>query len=155
MVALRGDLPSGMVPSMWRWGCRSKSSSTVKVQRGHLGITIQEVNQSLADSFGLSKPGGALVSGVENGSPAAKAGVEPGDVILSLNGKEVVSSNELPPLVAAIPPGDTARLQVWRNKVIREIEVKVGGQKEEVGQRRKQGAFVGRAARPDRALFVS
>ncbi len=102
-----------------------------KVQRGRLGITIQEVNQSLADSFGLSKPGGALVSGVENGSPAAKAGVEPGDVILSLNGKEVVSSNELPPLVAAIRPGDTARLQVWRNKVIREIEVKVGGQKEE------------------------
>lgn len=102
-----------------------------KVQRGRLGITIQEVNQSLADSFGLSKPGGALVAGVENGSPAAKAGVEPGDVILSLNGKEIVSSNELPPLVAAIRPGDTARLQVWRNKASRDIDVKIGGQKEE------------------------
>ena len=102
-----------------------------KVQRGRLGITIQEVNQSLADSFGLSKPGGALVSAVENGSPAAKAGLEPGDVILSLNGKEIASSNELPPLVAAIRPGDSVKLQVWRNKASREIDVKVGAQKEE------------------------
>ena len=102
-----------------------------KVQRGRLGITIQDVNQSLADSFGLAKPTGALVASVENGSPAAKAGVEPGDVILSLNGKEIASSNELPPLVAAIRPGDAAKLQVWRKGGSREVEVKVGTQKED------------------------
>ncbi len=102
-----------------------------KVQRGRLGVSIQEVNQSLAESFGLSKPAGALISSVENDSPAAKAGLEPGDVIMSLNGKEIQSSNELPPLVAAIRPGDTAKLQIWRKGGMREISVKVGGVKEE------------------------
>ncbi len=101
-----------------------------KVQRGRLGIAIQEMNQSLAESFGMSKPTGALVSSVENGSPAAKAGLEPGDVILSLNGKEVSSSKELPLLVADIRPGEPAKLQVWRKGKTREIEVKVGEQKE-------------------------
>jgi len=124
-----------------------------KVQRGRLGITIQEVNQSLADSFGLSKPTGALVSSVEGGSPAAKAGLEPGDVILSLNGKEVSSSSELPPLVAAIRPGDGAKLQVWRKGASREIEVKVGAQKEEkvASGESKESAATGRlglAVRP-------
>ncbi len=102
-----------------------------KVQRGRIGVSIQEVNQSLAESFGLSKPAGALISSVENDSPAAKAGLEPGDVIMSLNGKEILSSNELPPLVAAIRPGETAKLQIWRKGSMREISVKVGGVKEE------------------------
>ncbi|WP_246167877.1 DegQ family serine endoprotease [Propionivibrio limicola] len=102
-----------------------------KVQRGRLGISIQEVNQSLADSFGLSKPVGALVSSVESGGPAAKAGLEPGDVILSLNGTEIQTSGELPPLVANIRPGESARLKVWRKGSVRDIEVKVGALKEE------------------------
>lgn len=102
-----------------------------KVQRGRLGVTIQDVNQSLAESFGLDKPAGALVASVENGSPAAKAGLEAGDVILSINGKEIVSSNELPPLVAAARPGDTVKLQVWRKGGMREMSVKIGGQKGE------------------------
>ena len=101
------------------------------VQRGRLGISIQEVNQSLAESFGLSKPTGALISSVENGSPAAKAGLEPGDVILSVNGKDIQSSSELPPVIANIRPGDTAKLQVWRKGGKRDIEVKVGDAKAE------------------------
>jgi len=101
-----------------------------KVQRGRLGIAIQELNQSLSDSFGLKNSMGALVSSVENESPAAKAGLEPGDVILSLNGKAISSSSELPLLVADIQPGESARLQVWRKGATREIEVKVGAQKE-------------------------
>ena len=101
-----------------------------KVQRGRLGIAIQELNQSLAESFDLKKPGGALVNSVENGSPAAKAGLEPGDVILALNGKEITASSELPLLVADIQPGESARVQVWRKGAMREIEVKVGAQKE-------------------------
>ena len=102
-----------------------------KVQRGRLGITIQQLDQSLADSFGMKKPGGALVSAVENDSPAAKAGIEPGDVIVSVNGKEVKSSNELPPLIANILPGNSAKLQVWRKGSVRDIDVKVGAQKED------------------------
>ena len=102
-----------------------------KVQRGRLGVAIQEVNQSLAESFGLGKPTGALISSVEKDSPAARAGLQSGDVILALNGKEIQSSSELPPLVANIRPGETAKLQIWRKGGTREVEVKVGGVKEE------------------------
>lgn len=97
-----------------------------KVSRGRLGVAIQEINQSLAESFGLKKPAGALVSSVEQGSPAAKAGIEPGDVILGINGKEVVNSSELPAIVAAIPPGDAASLQIWRKGSARQIDVQIG-----------------------------
>jgi len=97
-----------------------------KVSRGRLGVSIQEINQSLAESFGLKKPAGALVSSVEKGSPAAKAGLEPGDVILGINGKEVVNSSELPAVVATIAPGDTASLQIWRKGATRQIDVAVG-----------------------------
>lgn len=127
-----------------------------KVQRGRLGVTIQEVDQGLADSFGLSKPTGALVSSVEKDSPAAKAGLEPGDVILSVDGKEIESSNELPPIIAAIRPGDSARLQIWRKGATREIGVKVGGGKaERFADGREKGAEPGklglalRPLRPD------
>ena len=101
-----------------------------EVRRGRLGVMIQELNQSLAESFGMKSAKGALISSVENGSPAAKAGLEPGDVILAINGKEIAGSSELPPLVADIKPGDTAKLQVWRKGSSREIEVKVGAQKD-------------------------
>ena len=104
-----------------------------KVQRGRLGVFIQEVNQSLAESFGLSKPVGALISSVEKDSPAARAGLEPGDVILAVNGKEIESSNELPPIIAGIRPGELVKLQIWRKGETRKIELKVGGSKAEEG----------------------
>ena len=97
-----------------------------KVQRGRLGVAIQEVNQSLADSFGLKKPAGALVSSVEKESPAAKAGLEPGDVILAINGKDITASGELPAIVSGMAPGESAKLQVWRSGNTRQIDVKVG-----------------------------
>ncbi len=102
-----------------------------KVQRGKLGVTIQDVNQSLADTFGLAKPAGALVSSVEKGSPAAKAGLEPGDVILGIDGKAIDNSGELPAAVATKQPGESARLQVWRKGDTRNIDVKVGSFAEE------------------------
>ncbi len=102
-----------------------------KVTRGRLGVTIQDVNQALAESFGLAKPNGALVSSVEPGGPAAKAGLQPGDVILALNGKELTGSPDLPPRVADLKPGSTAKLEVWRDRRRRDVEVKIGEAKDE------------------------
>ena len=85
-----------------------------KVIRGRIGVTIQNVNQALADSFGLSKPMGALVSSVEKGSPAEKAGIEPGDVIVKFDGKEVADSAQLPGRVAEMKPGSAAKLEIIR-----------------------------------------
>jgi serine protease Do len=97
-----------------------------KVSHGRLGVTIQEVNQALASSFGLRAASGALVSSVQKGEPAAKAGIEPGDVILRFDGKEIGSSGDLPPLVAAMQPGSTATLDVWHDGRERELKVTVG-----------------------------
>ena len=97
-----------------------------KVQRGKLGVTIQQINQSLADSFGLPSPTGALVSAVEAGSPAEKAGLQPGDVILAVNGREVVNSGELPAIIATMNAGETAKLRIWRKGSAQEVAVKVG-----------------------------
>ncbi len=100
-----------------------------KVNRGRLGVVIQGMNKELADSFGLAKPVGALVSSVEKGGPADKAGIEPGDVILKFNGKEISDSAELPPLVADIAPGTATKIELWRKGQRREISVNVGAAK--------------------------
>ena len=82
------------------------------VTRGKLGVVIQNVDQGLADSFGLPQPEGALVSSVEKGGAAERAGIEPGDVILKLNGEPVKQSNELPAEIAGLAPGTTVKLEV-------------------------------------------
>jgi serine protease Do len=97
-----------------------------KVTRGRLGVTVQELNQSLASSFGLKSARGALVSSVQDGTPAAQAGLEPGDVVLKLDGKEIAGSLDLSSRVARIKPGTTAKLEVWRDGKPRELAVRVG-----------------------------
>jgi serine protease Do len=97
-----------------------------KVSRGRLGVTIQEVNQQLADSFGLKRPSGALVAAVEENGPAAKAGIKAGDVILKFNGHAISSSSELPAQVADVKPGTKATLEISRNGSSKAIEVTVG-----------------------------
>lgn len=96
------------------------------VTRGQLGVTIQGVNQSLADSFGLKKPAGALISSVDKDGAAAKARLRAGDVIMSYNGTGIESSSRLPLLVADTAPGTTVKLDVMRNGEIRHIDVTVG-----------------------------
>ena len=86
-----------------------------EVSRGWLGVYIQEVTHELAESFGLDKPVGALVSQVIEGSPAEKYGVRAGDVILSFNGKPILDSSNLPPLVGRVPVGDKAKLKLLRD----------------------------------------
>jgi serine protease Do len=100
--------------------------TTGHVRRGRIGVTIQEVNQALADSFRLSRPRGALVSQVEKGGPADDAGLKAGDVILAVDGHEIERSSELPPLVAAIKPGNQAKLTIWRDRSEKSVRVKVG-----------------------------
>ena len=97
-----------------------------KVTRGHLGVTIQELNQSLAQSFGLKRADGALVTAVSPNSPAQKAGVQPGDVIVGFNGKRISSSAELPLAVADVRPGESAPLRVWRKGKEQNLTVVVG-----------------------------
>ncbi|HEY6484227.1 MAG TPA: DegQ family serine endoprotease [Steroidobacteraceae bacterium] len=96
------------------------------VTRGKLGVVIQNVDQGLADSFGLPQPEGALVSSVEKGGAAQRAGIEPGDVILKLNGQPVTQSTELPAIIAETAPGTTVKLEIWRQHATREVSVKLG-----------------------------
>ena len=99
---------------------------TGHVSRGRLGVAVQGMNQTLANSFGLSKPNGALVSSVDAGGPAAKAGLQPGDVITAVNGSPVADSTDLPSQVASLAPGSSATVTVWRDKASKDIKVTIG-----------------------------
>ncbi|WP_439519817.1 Do family serine endopeptidase [Hydrogenophaga sp.] len=85
-----------------------------KASHARLGVSVQEINQTLAESFRLDKPQGALVSGVERGGPADKAGLLVGDVIRQVNGQAIVGSGDLPALIGQASPGADVRLDVWR-----------------------------------------
>jgi serine protease Do len=104
---------------------RQQLVSTGKVTRGRIGVQIQEVNAQFADAFGLDRPRGALVGQVVDGGPAQKGGVKTGDVILSVDGKTVERSAQLPAVISAIKPGDTAKVDVWRDRSIKTLNVKV------------------------------
>ncbi|MFZ5556770.1 MAG: DegQ family serine endoprotease [Pseudomonadota bacterium] len=106
-----------------------------KVRRGKLGVVIQEVTKELAESFGLEKPGGALIASVEKGSPAEKAGLQVSDIILKYDGKPVGSSSDLPRLVGATKPGARVSVQVWRKGAARDLTVIVGELSEETTAR--------------------
>jgi serine protease Do len=97
-----------------------------KVSRGWLGVQIQEVTPAIAASLGLHGEHGALVAVVTPGSPGAQAGLKQGDVILSFNGGEVKQLRDLPRLVAAMAPGSTASLTVWRNGQSSELHTTLG-----------------------------
>ncbi|MDK4525394.1 DegQ family serine endoprotease [Kingella kingae] len=105
--------------------------STGKVERGQLGVVIQELSYDLAKSFGLDKPAGALVAKVSPNSPAEKAGLEVGDIIRSVNGEAVRSSSDLPMTISAIRPGDEVKLGIWRKGETLEIIAKLISQSEQ------------------------
>ena len=100
--------------------------TTGKVQRGQLGVIIQEVSYDLAKSFELDKATGALIARVLPGSPAAKAGLQVGDIVRSVNGEEVRASSDLPVMVGAIAPGKEITLGVWRKGKETDIKVQLG-----------------------------
>jgi serine protease Do len=94
---------------------REQLVSTGKVTRSRIGVSIQDVNAQLADSFGLDRPRGALVGMVENDGPGEKAGIKAGDVILKVDGKEIEQSSQVPAIVASTKPGTPIQIDVWRD----------------------------------------
>jgi serine protease Do len=97
--------------------------ATGHVSRGRLGVVIQSMDEDLAKALGMDRPHGALVEEIEPGSPAEKAGVKSGDVIVSVDGQEVPHSEELPRMIATHKPGSHVRLSVLRDKQTRDIDV--------------------------------
>ena len=97
-----------------------------KVSRGWLGVVIREVNKDLAESFGLDKPAGALVAQVLEDGPAAKGGLQVGDVILSMNGQPIIMSADLPHLVGSLKDGAKARLEIIRNGKRQNLDITIG-----------------------------
>lgn len=97
-----------------------------KVSRGRMGVSIQDMSKELAESFGVSKPSGALINTVEKGGPAEKAGIQPGDVIQRFDGKPIAQAADLPRIVGLTKPGSKVPVQVWRAGALKELSLVVG-----------------------------
>ncbi|MES3041291.1 MAG: DegQ family serine endoprotease [Pseudomonadota bacterium] len=114
-----------------------------KVNRGYLGVSIQEVTKELADAYGLERPAGALIANVEAGSPADKAGLKSGDVVIQFNGLPITMAAELPQAIGRAKVGEIYPLSVVRERKPMQLQVKVQPIPEE------QTAAAGKAASPD------
>jgi serine protease Do len=128
-----------------------------RVTRGRIGVQIQPVSKEEADAFGLGAPRGALVNGVEADGPAAKAGVEIGDIIVKADGKEVRSSNELPRIITAVRPGTKINVTVWRKGAQKDVSITVAEMKEDqvaVAPKGKGGATPKEKAKPNKMGLV-
>jgi serine protease Do len=104
---------------------------TGRVVRGRIGVTIQDLNAQLAESFGLDRPRGALVSSVEKDGPAAQAGIQPGDVILGVGGHAIEHYGELSGAIAAMKPGSDTTLSLWRSGKPQTVTVRIAELHEE------------------------
>ena len=112
--------------------------ATGKVERGQLGVVIQEVSYDLAKTFGLDKATGALVAKVLAGSPAERGGLKVGDIIRSVNGNEVRSSSDLPMTISSLKPNQTVKLGVWRKGQMLDVEIKLGTQNDITAKAERQ-----------------
>ncbi len=119
------------IPIDYAYHVAEQLIKTGHVTRGRIGVGIANVNKDLADSLGLSKAQGAAVGNVEEGSPAAKAGLAPGDVIVRIDGRPVEGSADLSRTIRGLKPGTKVTLGVWRNGKARDIAVTVAEFKDE------------------------
>jgi serine protease Do len=97
-----------------------------KVEHARLGVTLQDLNQGLAESFGLDAPDGAIVSSVASGTAAAKAELKPGDVITKIDGEPVRASGDVSSRIGMAKPGQKIKLTVWRDKANMEVDATLG-----------------------------
>ncbi|AJP48368.1 protease Do [Rugosibacter aromaticivorans] len=125
-----------------------------RVSRGRMGVVIQEVSKDLAESFGLSKAQGALVTSVEKGAAADKAGIVSGDIILKFNGKLVTESSELPRQVGATKPGSKLPVQIWRKGKTLDVMVTMGEIPEDGTPEVKRGRKSSESAKANRLGLV-
>jgi serine protease Do len=127
-----------------------------RVSHGRMGVSIQEVTRDVAEAFGLPKASGALVNSIEPNGPAARAGIEPGDVILRFDGKPVVTSSDLPRMVGPLKPGTKAQVELWRKGQMRTVTVTIGEfQDERVAAGKPPGRGVGEATNSRLGIAVS
>jgi len=103
---------------------REQLVGTGRVTRSRIGVKIGEVNAQLAESFGLDRPRGALVSDVEDDSPGAKGGLQPGDVILKIAGTSIERSQQVPAEISKQKPGSTVNVEIWRNNKPQQLTVR-------------------------------
>jgi serine protease Do len=96
------------------------------VVRGYLGVHIQDVTPELAQQFGLHQGGGVLIGDVSPDTPAAKAGIKKGDVVLGVNGQTVDAANQLQNQISQMPPGTAVKLKVWRDGKTQDMTVNLG-----------------------------
>lgn len=101
--------------------------ATGNVQHGRLGVGIQEVDQALADAFGLKTPAGAAITSVASDGPAESAGMKVGDVVRKVNDKPIVTAADLAAVVGMLPPGEKVSLEVWRDGQVSRIAATLGG----------------------------
>ena len=118
--------------------------ATGHVRHAQLGVAVQEVNQAFAESFQLDKPEGALVASVAQGSPADKAGLQPGDVIRQVDGQPIVASGDLPAWVGQAQPGQQAKLSVWRHGKPLELTATLGDASGKAGKQARAEEAVGK-----------
>jgi serine protease Do len=95
-----------------------------KVSRSRIGVAVQDIGQQLAQTFGLATPHGALISTVEPNGPCERAGLKPGDVITSVNGRNIDHSWDLPAVISQLPPGSQAHLGIWHDRKATDVTVK-------------------------------
>jgi serine protease Do len=127
-----------------------------RASHGRMGVSIQEVTREVAEAFGLPKSGGALVNSVEPNGPAARAGIEPGDVILKFDGKAITVSSDLPRMVGALKPGTKSQVEIWRKGQVRTVSVTIGEfQEDRVASSKPAGRGVGEATNSRLGIAVS
>lgn len=114
------------IPASVAQGVVKQLKENGKVERGWLGVVIQDVDKNLAESLDIGKPQGALINAVEPDSPADKGGIEPGDVIVLFDGQQIIDSGDLPHIVGMIAPGTKVKVDVYREGKRKVLTVKVG-----------------------------
>jgi serine protease Do len=122
------------IPSNMAKGIIGALRTDRKISRGWIGVTIQTLDENGAKALGLSGNKGALIGDVLPGHPAAEAGMKPGDVILAVNGETVENSGDLSRKIAAIRPGDNAKITVWRNGSKKDLTVKIAEREAEAAK---------------------